>query len=40
MGGGEAVGFAGDLVLPKLFAGGGVEDGDLVVEADDELLAG
>ena len=37
---GEAIGFSGDFVLPKWLAGFGVEDGDLVFEADDELASG
>ena len=37
---GEAIGFAGDFLLPKSFASGGVENGDLIVEADDELISG
>ena len=35
----QAVGFAGDFFLPEGFASGGVENGDLVVEADDELVS-
>mgnify|MGYP006137356875 CR=1 FL=1 len=40
LGGGESVGFASDFFLPESFSSGGCEDGDLVVETDDELVTG